>query len=91
MRSIVLTKQVEKFLRKLPQKQARQIAEKIQALRIDPIQNDTKHLHGVSLLRVDVGEYRVVYAYATTCIEVFVVGKRNDDEVYRILKRTHKG
>jgi mRNA interferase RelE/StbE len=91
MRSIVFTKQAEKFLRKLPKKQARQIAEKIQALLADPLSNDAKQLHGVFLMRVDIAEYRIVYAYTETQIDVYVIGKRNDSEVYKILDRRVRG
>jgi len=35
---------------------------------------------------VDAGEYRIVYR-ATETVELLLVGKRNDDEVYKQLKR----
>jgi mRNA interferase RelE/StbE len=44
-------------------------------------------LQGYSFLRVDIGEYRVVYRVENDCLMVACVGKRNDDEVYRLLKR----
>jgi mRNA interferase RelE/StbE len=39
--------------------------------------------------RVDSGEYRIVYRFDTNLdlVEVILVGKRNDDEVYKQLKR----
>jgi mRNA-degrading endonuclease RelE of RelBE toxin-antitoxin system len=39
--------------------------------------------------RVDSGEYRIVYCFDPNAdlVEVILVGKRNDDEVYKQLKR----
>jgi mRNA interferase RelE/StbE len=37
--------------------------------------------------RVDIGEYRVVYSVVDDVVEVLVVGKRNDDEVYKLWER----
>jgi mRNA interferase RelE/StbE len=38
-------------------------------------------LHGER--RVDIGEFRIVYAIADDVVEVLVIGKRNGDEVYK--------
>jgi mRNA-degrading endonuclease RelE of RelBE toxin-antitoxin system len=37
--------------------------------------------------RNDVGEYRIVYDVQGDTLRVLVVGKRNDDAVYKALKR----
>jgi mRNA interferase RelE/StbE len=39
--------------------------------------------------RVDSGEYRIVYYFDSDAdlVEVILVGKRNDDEVYKQLQR----
>ena len=64
MRALNLTTQVQKFLRKLPPKQARQVAEKIEKLRIDPLSNDSKLMRGsVADYRADQGEYRIIYRF----------------------------
>jgi mRNA interferase RelE/StbE len=34
-----------------------------------------------------VGEYRVIYRISGDTVEVLLVGKRNDDEVYKDWKR----
>lgn len=39
------------------------------------------------MLRVDIGEYRIVYEVERDTVRVLVIGKRNDDEGYRILGR----
>lgn len=66
-----------------------QIARKLFSLAKVPIPNDAKKLKGYAdLLRVDVGEYRVVYRFIEEKdrIEIVLVEKRNDDAVYKKLK-----
>jgi mRNA interferase RelE/StbE len=36
---------------------------------------------------MDVGEYRIIYAVEGEGVEILIVGKRNDDEVYRLWER----
>ena len=38
-------------------------------------------------MRADVGEYRIIYTVENDTLNVFVIGKRNDAEVYKKLKR----
>jgi len=40
-----------------------------------------------SLHRVDQGEFRIVYRFDEKSVAVLIVGKRNDDEVYKKLSR----
>jgi len=78
------------FLKKLPPKIAAQIAKKVLALNIDPLPADSKTLKGYSgYYRVDSGEYRIIYCFKPDedLVEVILVGKRNDDEVYKQLNR----
>jgi mRNA interferase RelE/StbE len=78
------------FLKGLQPKIAAQLAKKVLALNIDPLPPDSKELKGYSnLFRVDSGEYRIVYRYLSQddLVTVILVGKRNDDEVYKQLKR----
>lgn len=84
MRTLNLTKQAQKFLRKLPPKQARQIATKIEALRFDPKPNDSKLMKGsVADFRADQGEYRIIYHFDDETLFVLIVDRRNDGEVYK--------
>lgn len=81
------------FLKKLQPKIAAQIAKKIFALNEEPLPNDSKQLKGYSdLYRVDIGEYRIVYRFLVDedLVEVILVDKRNDDEVYKKLERMMK-
>jgi len=78
------------FLKSLQPKIAAQIAKKVMALNVDPMPSDTKELSGYpDYYRVDSGEYRIVYRFdlQEDLVEVLLVGKRNDDEVYKQLKR----
>lgn len=78
------------FLKGLQPKIAAQIAKKVLALNVDPLPNDSKQLIGYpGYYRVDSGEYRIVYNFDPDedLVEVILVGKRNDDEVYKKLER----
>ena len=52
-----------------------------------PFPNDSERLKGMDLSRVDVGEYRIIYRVRGDMLDVPIIGKRNDDEVYKRLKR----
>ncbi|MDX2214767.1 MAG: type II toxin-antitoxin system RelE/ParE family toxin [Oculatellaceae cyanobacterium bins.114] len=78
------------FLKGLQPKIAAQISKKVLALNIEPLPSDSKELTGYSgYYRVDSGEYRIVYRFKADedLVEIVLVGKRNDDEVYKQLKR----
>lgn len=84
---------VLEFLKGLQPKIAAQIAKKTLSLNIDPLPTDSKQLKGYpNYYRVDSGEYRIVYRYQPEkdLVEVILVGKRNDDEVYKQLQRLLK-
>jgi len=78
------------FLKGLQPKVAAQLAKKVLALNVDPLPSDSKELIGYRrYYRVDSGEYRIIYHFDAeeNLVEVILVGKRNDDEVYKQLKR----
>ena len=78
------------FLKGLQPKIAAQIAKKVLALNVDPLPADSKHLSGYpGYYRVDSGEYRIVYRFNPNddLVEVILIGKRNDDDVYKRLER----
>ena len=77
----------EKFLRKLPKKHGGQIARKVEELLNDPYPPDSLRLKGYSALRVDSGEYRIIYQVTEKWIFILIVGKRNDSEVYKELRK----
>lgn len=81
------------FLNGLQPKIAAQIAKKTLYLNVEPLPTDSKQLKGYpNYYRVDIGEYRIVYRYKSEddLVEVILVGKRNDDEVYKKLERLLK-
>ena len=87
MLRIDIAKRVEKFQARLPAKHRRQIAARIIDLANDPNAQDTKTLQGSDFRRADSGEYRIVYRVSGQVLQIVLVGKRNDDKVYRQLRR----
>lgn len=71
---------------KLQPKFFKQVMSKILSLIDNPKPQDYKSLKGFpDLYRVDQGEFRIIYKIQEEEIEIFRVGKRNDDEVYENL------
>jgi mRNA-degrading endonuclease RelE of RelBE toxin-antitoxin system len=90
--SLDLSRQAERFLRELSAKQARQIAEKLQLLTADPGALPAEQLRGYAPMRcLRAGEFWVIYAVEGAVVQVQLIGKRNDDEIYRALGRSLKG
>jgi mRNA interferase RelE/StbE len=88
MYKIDITKAAGKFIEKLPTKQYRQVVSTILALRENPTPNDSKQLSGYpEYHRVDIGEYRIIYRLDNNTVYIAVIGKRNDDEVYKRFKQ----
>ena len=87
MLKIDLSKQAQKFLKSLPGKYAKQIARKLYSLREDPYPPDAKLLKGYFYWRSRCGEYRVIYEVKGETLLVYFIGRRNDDQIYRMLKR----
>ncbi|GAX41058.1 addiction module antitoxin [Tolypothrix sp. NIES-4075] len=81
-----ITKSARKDLIDLLFKFFKQVMTKILLLPENPRPQDYKQLKGYSgVYRVNSGEYRILYTILEDAIEVFRVGKRNDDEVYENL------
>jgi len=76
-------KTARRFLDSLPPKQFRQIMLKILRLLDDPKPHDSKPMTGHPFLRNDVGEYRIIYDVQEDTLRVLLVGKRNDDQIYK--------
>ena len=85
MLKLLVSKKAQKFLDDLPPKQFRQIIKKVFALLENPRPHDSEELRGYPFLRNDVGEYRIVYDVQGDTLRLILVGKRNDEEVYRQL------
>lgn len=81
-----IKKSARKELLKLQPKFFKQVMSKILSLIDNPKPQDSKSLEGfTALYRVDQGEFRIIYKIQGEEIEIFRVGKRNDDEVYENL------
>lgn len=84
MLKLDITHDALKFLNKLPPKQFRRIVNKIFDLIKNPKPHDSKQLSGYTdYWRTDVEEYRIIYRILEGTVKIAVIGKRNDDEVYR--------
>ena len=77
----------ERFVEKRPSKHRGQIYRKLDSLCVDPFPPDSKKLGGYALLRADVGEYRIAYRVEGEFLKVYLIGKRNDNDIYKRLKR----
>jgi mRNA interferase RelE/StbE len=76
------------FLRSLPPKRAEQILCKIEFLASNPHTPRSKLLEGFApLRRFRSGDYRIIYLVTETLLSVVLIGKRNDDAIYRQLMR----
>lgn len=88
MRTLDLNPNIPKFLATLPPKHFRQLVSKIFELLSNPTPHDAAQLKGYPYYRTDVGEYRIIYQFTETVVIIRLVGKRNDDDVYKALQRT---
>ena len=88
MRQLNLSRDAYKFLSDLAAKQYRQIGQKMFALLSDPQPSDCRPLKGYEgHWRVDFGEFRLVYRFDDKTVYLVIIGKRNDDKVYKPLER----
>lgn len=93
MTKIDLKPKAKKFIETLPPKHKKQVKNCILSLQNNTRPHDAKKLIGYeNYMRVDIGEYRIIYRCENQkdTVIVVLVGKRNDDEIYRIAKRILK-
>ena len=85
MKTLKITKAAASEWERLAAKQYRQIGRTIIGLLKNPEPHDSSLLRGAKNgeRRVDIGEYRIIYSYSATEVEVLVIGKRNDGSVYK--------
>lgn len=87
MRRLDLTHDALGFLKTLPPKQFRQVVSKTFELMANSEPPDSKTLTGYEYRRADVVEYRIVYRFDRDFLYVALIGKRNDSDIYKRLKR----
>ena len=85
---IDLSKQAAEFLREVAPKQSRQIAEKLKRRALSPSALPSDALRGYApMRRLKSGEFRIIFALEGAVVQVRLIGKRNDDEIYKALER----
>ncbi len=83
-----VTKDSLEFAEQLEPKRFKQVINKTLSLLTNPKPNDSQKLVGYDeYIRVDVGEYRIIYRLQDEVVKVALIGKRNDDEVYKQFER----
>jgi mRNA interferase RelE/StbE len=87
MLKLNLTNSALDFLENLPAKQFKQLVNALFALLKNPTPHDSQLLKGYPYRRIDCGEYRIIYQIQADELQVILIGKRNDDDVYKKLKR----
>lgn len=80
-----LTHDALSFLESVPGKQYKQVVGAMFDLLKNPEPHDSSALRGYPYRRVDMGEYRIVYRVQEEDLQIVVIGKRNDNDVYRKL------
>jgi len=76
------------FLLRLDAKRFKQVTAKMLSLLADPLPPDSSALKGYDdLRRADIGEFRIIYRVADDTVFVELIGRRNDDAVYKELER----
>ncbi|MFR7908936.1 MAG: type II toxin-antitoxin system RelE family toxin [Oscillospiraceae bacterium] len=81
MYKIIIKKKAKKFIDKLPKNERLRIAKAIEAL---PNGEDIKKLKGYSdLLRLRVGDYRIIYTVDHGELVVIVVDAGNRGQIYK--------
>ena len=88
MLEVNFSNQALKFIQGIPLKHKLQILERINRLAQFPEEMPIKILKGYSpFCRLAAGEYRVVFKIVETELFITIIEKRNDDEIYKMLKR----
>jgi mRNA interferase RelE/StbE len=89
-RNLHLEGRVLNFLSLLDGKHYKQVTGKIFKLLENPAPHDRVLMQGYQdVWRTDIGERRIIYSYTDELVNILMVGKRNDDEIYRDFDRTH--
>ncbi|MFP4547719.1 MAG: type II toxin-antitoxin system RelE family toxin [Bacteroidota bacterium] len=90
MYKLVISKAAGKFIKSLAPKQYKQIVSRVLSLRENPRPTDSKKLKGNNPFhRADIGEYRIIYRDDESTVYITIIGKRNDDQIYKKFKQKH--
>lgn len=88
----MLPPRTQKDIERLPEKQQRQIKEKLKKLKADPYPPDRRPMTDCpGVYRVDSGEYRIGFTEQKSATEhvvtIELVDRRNDKQFYKSIKR----
>jgi len=81
-----LSKKAHDFIKKMQHKHATQVLFKILDLCGNPVPPDSIKLED-GYRRADIGEYRIIYRVDGNVLEISLIGKRNDGEIYQRFSR----
>lgn len=82
------SRQAAEFLESIPEKHAGQIVRKIVSFAQDPKTVPAEALRGYpGMMRLKAGEYRVIFSISGELMQIRLIDRRNDDEIYKALRR----
>lgn len=84
-----LSQQAGEFLSGLSEKEQGQIVKKMDLLCENPNAGDTIQLKGYDYLRTRCGDFRIVHDNDGSVLAILVIERRDDDAVYKELKRLY--
>ncbi len=88
MLRIELSRQAAEFLEDLQAKQARQIIARLDSLATDAAAVSSVLIRGgQGERRAKAGEFRIIYEVTDEALIVWLIDRRNDDRIYRKLRR----
>lgn len=78
----------KKDLKHMSPKQREQIEKAIALLGSNPRPHNSEELTPLfpHYFKLKIGEYRAVYSFTETAVKIWLIGKRNDNEIYRDLR-----
>ena len=87
MLEVVFSKHAQKFIKKHKANTSliKKLASSINKLRAEPIPASAKKLVGYPFYRIRVQDYRIVYKFDSTDLNIVIIEKR--DKVYGLLRK----
>lgn len=82
------SRQAAEFLEAIPEKHAGQIVRRIVGFAETPKVVPAEALRGYpGVMRLKAGEYRVIFSIFGEVMQIRLIDRRNDDEIYKALRR----
>ena len=80
---IRMSTKAERNLRKIQKSDAKKIADEIDKLAEDPRPRWTKKLHSLPGLRIDIGDFRIIYTVDDTNKKIWILNVGYRKDIYR--------